>query len=333
MMNGMKLPKISVITITYGHENFILDTLRGVLSQEYDGIIEFIIGNDNSPDKTDDVINDFLNSIEIAENIEIRYINRTENIGMMPNFISLLNQASGEYIALCEGDDYWVDPLKLQKQVSFLEKNLDYMISYHHVHELNIKGELNVDSFNSSSTINEVTLEKLAEFGNCIHTPSVVFRRLAEPLPDDFSKIAAGDYPLYLILAQHGKINCIPEYMAVYRRHDSSVWSSKPTEYIYRKWLDVLFFLIDYFEDNKEIRKLLLNQFANSYMILYRRLASLGMDKEIDDLHIYIYRKYTLLKEDGLYNLYVAQNTIHNSESFNKLIGKILKKVINRFRR
>lgn len=330
-MNAMELPKISVVTITYGHEKYILDTLRGVFSQKYNGVIEFIIGNDNSPDQTDDVVNNFLNSIEIPENIQVRYINRLANIGMMPNFVSLLSQVSGEYIALCEGDDYWTDPFKLQKQVSFLEKNNDYVLSYHYVNEQNIDGKLDVDSLNSSRIEYDVTLEQLLEFGNRLHTPSVVFRKLVERLPNSFSRLPAGDYPLYVLLAQYGKINCIPEYMAVYRRHESSVWSSKPTEYIYSKWLEVLFFLLEYFNNNNELRRLLLIQFANCYKILYQRLLVISVEDDIYKLHNYLFSKYDLLKEDGLITLFLAQNNIHENERFSELVRKIFKKIINKF--
>lgn len=123
-------PKVSVVTITYAHEKYIEDTLRGVLMQQYDGPIEFIIANDNSPDQTDEVVKKFFDTHPIPENIEIKYTCHQENKGMMPNFIWALEQATGEYIALCEGDDYWTDPLKLQKQVDFLEANNQYMLCY-----------------------------------------------------------------------------------------------------------------------------------------------------------------------------------------------------------
>lgn len=125
-----KLPKVSVVTITYGHQDYILDTLKGVLMQEYIGEIEFIIANDNSPDETDRVVTEFLNTNSIPSRFEIKYTKHEKNLGMMPNFIWALKQAKGKYIALCEGDDYWTDPLKLQKQVDFLEENGGYVACY-----------------------------------------------------------------------------------------------------------------------------------------------------------------------------------------------------------
>lgn len=124
-----ELPKISVVTITYGHEKYITETLDGVLMQQYDGPVEFIITNDNSPDATDEVVKKYFLENPAPSNFEIKYTKHETNKGMMPNFIWALEQATGKYIALCEGDDYWTDPLKLMKQVSFLEENGEYALT------------------------------------------------------------------------------------------------------------------------------------------------------------------------------------------------------------
>ena len=118
--------KVSVSMPTYGQENYILDAIKGVVSQQYDGEIEFIISNDNSPDQTDEIIENYLKNTDIPNNISIKYIKHENNIGAIPNFAWTLQQSSGKYIAICEGDDYWTDPLKLQKQVDFLEENEEY---------------------------------------------------------------------------------------------------------------------------------------------------------------------------------------------------------------
>lgn len=127
-MNSV-LPKVSVVTITYGHEKYITETLDGVLMQQYQGPVEFIIANDNSPDATDEVVKKYFLENPAPSNFKIKYTKHETNKGMMPNFIWALEQATGEYIALCEGDDYWIDALKLQKQVDFLEKHLDFSMT------------------------------------------------------------------------------------------------------------------------------------------------------------------------------------------------------------
>jgi glycosyltransferase involved in cell wall biosynthesis len=117
-------PIVSVVMITYGHEKFIAQAINGVLIQECDFEIELIIADDCSPDKTNSVIHNIL--LSHPQSNRIRYFKQEKNIGMMPNFISAIEQAQGKYIAICEGDDFWTDSLKLQKQVNFLENNEDY---------------------------------------------------------------------------------------------------------------------------------------------------------------------------------------------------------------
>ena len=209
-------PKISVVTITYGHENFIEQTLDGVFMQDYKGEIEFIISNDHSPDATDRVIKDYLAVKEIPINFTIKYTQHEVNKGMMPNFICALEQTSGKYIALCEGDDYWTDPLKLQKQVEFLETNQEYVLTFHPVNILNSDGSM-VEDFITNIPVNYETQEMLARFGNYIHTPSVVFRNIIKTFPPEFSLSPIGDYFLYMILTNHGKIKMLEGTMAVYR--------------------------------------------------------------------------------------------------------------------
>lgn len=129
---------VSIVTITYNHQKYIINTIEGVLMQEYRGPIEFIIANDNSQDNTDKIIHQYLNKRTIPSNIEIKYRCHEENKGVSSNFIWALKQAKGKYIALCEGDDYWTDPLKLRKQVEFLEKNRDYSLCVGGFTEFNV---------------------------------------------------------------------------------------------------------------------------------------------------------------------------------------------------
>ena len=135
-------PKVSVVTITYGHEKYITQTLDGILMQDYPGEIEFIIANDNSPDSTDERVKNYFNEKPTPANFDLKYTKHDTNKGMMPNFIWALEQATGEYIALCEGDDYWTDPLKLQKQVDFLGQNREYILTFHPVKILKEDGNL-----------------------------------------------------------------------------------------------------------------------------------------------------------------------------------------------
>lgn len=217
---------VSVIMITYGHEKFIRQAIEGVLMQQCDFTVELIIANDSSPDNTDAVVQDVLSHHPNAH--WIRYVRHEKNRGMMPNFVFALQQATGKYIALCEGDDYWTDPYKLQKQVDFLEANPDYVLCFHKVKILKPSGEI-VDDFITKVPDNYESQETLARLGNYIHTPSVVFRNIIREFPYEFSLSPIGDYFLYMLLAGHGKLKYFDEQMAIYRE-GVGVWSAK-TDY------------------------------------------------------------------------------------------------------
>lgn len=114
-------PLVSVVMITYGHEQFIGNAIKGVFNQQTNFPIELIIANDNSPDKTDDIVKKII--VQAPSHISVKYTCHKVNKGMMPNFHWALEQGEGIYIAMCEGDDYWIDPLKLQKQVDIMQAN------------------------------------------------------------------------------------------------------------------------------------------------------------------------------------------------------------------
>ena len=136
-------PLVSVCTITYNHEKFIAEALDSFLMQETDFPFELVVDDDCSPDGTADVVRQYM--IKFPNIIKPNL--REKNVGMMPNFIENMKRAKGKYIALCEGDDYWTDPLKLQKQVDFLEGNEGYVCAYHAVDHISFDGNLLTKSY------------------------------------------------------------------------------------------------------------------------------------------------------------------------------------------
>src|SRR5690554_5301571 len=121
------IPLVSVWMITYNHEQYIKQAIEGVLMQQTTFRIELVIGEDCSTDNTANIIREY--EQKNPGLIKARYNN--QNIGMIPNMIKTLEECNGKYIALCEGDDFWTDPFKLQKQVDFLETHLDYTGAAH----------------------------------------------------------------------------------------------------------------------------------------------------------------------------------------------------------
>lgn len=206
--------KLSIVMITYGHEKYISHAINSILTQKTNFNIEFIIANDSSPDQSDDIIKSLTSNV--PDNFTIKYTRHEKNVGMIPNFIWALKQAKGEYVAICEGDDYWIDDNKLQKQVDFLENNKDYVISHHRVKYLINDEETLLPHHKDKNSEKTNTLESLSHT-NFINTLSVVYRNENIDLPDWFKYLTVGDYPLWLTLAKNGKIHYNPDIMGVYR--------------------------------------------------------------------------------------------------------------------
>lgn len=212
---------VSVCMITYNHELYIQKAIEGVLMQQTNFKLELIIGEDCSTDRTFDICQKFAH--EHPEKIIL--LRTDKNLGMMSNFIRTLKACKQKYIALCEGDDYWTDPLKLQKQVDFLEANPAYGLCFHRVKLQLPDGSFQQDNITKVPPHYE-RLEDLARYGNYIHTPSVMFKPENLNFPKQLGQTPIGDFFLYMLLARQGKIGYIDQEMAVYRT-GVGMWSQK----------------------------------------------------------------------------------------------------------
>ncbi|MCK5655503.1 MAG: glycosyltransferase [Candidatus Aureabacteria bacterium] len=210
---------VSVCMITCNHAKFIEEAINGVLSQKTKFDIELVIGEDCSSDNTRDIVHTYAEKYPFL----IRVFTSEKNVGVINNFTRTLKVCTGKYIALCEGDDYWSDPYKLQKQVDFLEANPEFSLCFHKVKILKEDGNL-VNDFRTKAPKRVTTLKDLARRGNYIHTPSVVLRNDFQ-IPGWFLNCPIGDYPLYFLAVRDKKIKYMPTVMAVYR-HGVGVHSS-----------------------------------------------------------------------------------------------------------
>jgi glycosyltransferase involved in cell wall biosynthesis len=203
---------VSACIITYNQEDYIRECLEGAVSQLVSFDYEIVIGDDCSTDNTFAICQEFALKYPKI----VRLFPRKKNLGMIGNWIKTIEDSKGKYIALCEGDDYWTDPMKLQKQVDFLEANPEYVLCFHQVSILKTDGSI-VDDFVTKVPNSYESIETLARLGNYIHTPSVVFRNVIKEFPFEFELSPIGDYFLYMMLAEHGKLKYLDENMAVYR--------------------------------------------------------------------------------------------------------------------
>ena len=218
-LNEANLPTVSVCMISYGHENYIEEAINGVLMQQCDFELELILSNDCSPDNTDAVVQKILKNHPLS--YKIKYIKHEKNLGMMPNFIFALNQCKGQYIALCEGDDFWTDASKLQKQVDFLRENKDCSLCFHNAnvfYETSKHTRLFVQEYQKTFyTGNDILQNWL------IPTASMLFVNVLKQnqLPSFFAKAMHGDLALQLFLYEFGRFGLINETMCTYRINET----------------------------------------------------------------------------------------------------------------
>lgn len=277
-------PLVSVCVQTYKHEKYIKQCLDGILMQKTNFEYEILLGEDDSPDKTREIcINyaeKFPQKIRLFLHDRSNVIYLDDNPTGRYNFIYNLINANGKYIALCEGDDYWTDPYKLQKQIDFLESNSDYVLCFHDATVRDSSGNLISDSLLKSNKI-DFTKEDLVCGGGII-TVSVVFRNSKTIIPSNFTKSINGDTVLYSWLGQYGKGKRLSNVEnAVYRKHVGGIWSSKDNEYQFSNKLKTLNHMI---ENTPIIYKItLLNRKKE---IIKNRIFQLLKDKDFSNYAI-----------------------------------------------
>lgn len=253
-MNTEK-PLVSVCMITYAHEEFIREAIDSIVAQKTNFKFEIIIGEDCGPDNTRDICIEYQQQYPDL----IRLNLQQNNVGSQNNFVDTLNMCQGKYIAICEGDDYWIDPLKLQKQVDFLERNPDFSLCAHISDILEfgtlIKGESNTnDEFDIYDIINQ-------NWG--IMTASILFRSDSLEKPDWYRKVINGDYALQLLISSKGKVKVLSESMSVYRRHPGGI-SMKLKPFVQTSWLIYLLFEFNNYS-NKKYNKEILQKIKTTY--------------------------------------------------------------------
>ncbi|MEI8081073.1 MAG: glycosyltransferase [Actinomycetes bacterium] len=208
---------MSVVSITYNHEAYIREALEGFVAQKTDFPVEVIVADDASTDATPAIIQEYASRYPHL----FRPILRSRNVGIHANLSGALSDARGEYLAMCEGDDYWTDPLKLAKQVAYLDRHPATTVCFHPVRVIWEDGRKD-SKFPPIYIRGNLSVETLI-LTNFIQTNSVMYRRL--PNYDDIAAdIMPLDWYLNLRHAACGAVAMLPETMAVYRRHSEGIF-------------------------------------------------------------------------------------------------------------
>ncbi len=216
---------VTISSTVYNHGQYLRDALEGFLMQETTFRVEILIHDDASTDGSDDLIRQYLGKYPQL----IKCFFQKENTYFKPNKHELRREfrmmTRGKYICHCEGDDYWIDPLKLQKQVSFLESNPEYAMCFHKAkvvapegqeHKLKIYSHLKEGTYIGKQIFQDWT----------VPTASIMYRaQFREKIiqTDKHPDFLFHDIIMFLALADCGKIYCLGDTMSVYRIHDASI--------------------------------------------------------------------------------------------------------------
>ncbi len=264
--NEVPEPLVSVRTSTYNHAKYITKCIEGVLSQKTTFKFEYIIGEDYSTDGTRDIVFDYARKYPNL----IRVITADSNVGMRANSRRCSKASRGKYRAVCEGDDYWTDPYKLQKQVDFLEANPDHGMVHTELDHYYVKtGKYVKNHWKTNGIIKQsgdLYEDILLGRGGMIYACTACYR--ADALQGisglNFSKYMYGDIPTWLYIASKSKIGYIDESMAVRNVLPYSATQGRDFDYYY-KFLQTSDLIFEDFREIRPVSKEIEHEFYQNY--------------------------------------------------------------------
>lgn len=212
-------PKVSITMLSYNHERYIEQAIDGVLMQEVDFPYELIIADDHSPDDTRALI---LRYKELYPD-KIRLLFQPENVGVSKNALMAREMCQGEYKAFCEGDDYWIDPFKLQKQIDFLDSHPEFVGVCHEMKVVDAYGRPKRGFWTNMYCTEEIfDLSEIERMKMPGQTATRVFRNIFLDIdPEILEKYdecpVVADRKLSLLLALNGDVYCMDDTMSCYR--------------------------------------------------------------------------------------------------------------------
>ncbi len=214
---------VSIATVTYNHENYIIEAIESVISQKTNFKFEMIIGEDFSTDNTRKIIQKYQKKYPDI----IKPIYNTSNLGGRDNYVNVLKHCMGKYIVVLDGDDVMLEN-KLQKEVDFLEENQGFSMVAHNMNIIdsnyNIIGETNATFKKYDGNVSD-----LIKYGCYIANSSVMYKKefLDIGIFEEYHKSRYGDTFMHMTVASSGKIGFIDEILGLYRKHDGGITANQ----------------------------------------------------------------------------------------------------------
>lgn len=307
------VPLVDVVMVTYNHEKYIAQAIESVLMQNCDFKYQLIISDDASLDNTKKICRKY-NQLYPDK---ILYLDNKANVGLVKNYKRAFDLCFAKYIGILEGDDYWIDKDKLQKQVAILENFPEIGLVHGNFYTLQ-NGKL-ITNIPKKEKFPEGELFKKLLLKNLICPLTVVFRKELFDRHIDYdlfieNNFSTIDYALWLGIAANSKINYINDFLGVYRREIGSISNTENFNKT-DKFLETAFFVQNYYAKKYNLENKILkiahnnlyydllssaiyfNDFksANKYRQLYRPNSIKGLVKWIVSIHPIIYSIFNKL--------------------------------------
>lgn len=309
VLEAIPEPVLSVHIITYQHVNYIRDAIEGVLIQKTDFPLEIIIGDDESTDGTREICIEYAK--KYPNKIRLFMHKRENNISILGNPSHIFQYAfnsynlRGKYVAVCSGDDYWIDPLKLQKQVDFLNNNNEYSITGHDAKIVDANKNLINESRLPDRFKKDASKDELKK-GYFILALSMCFRNIFYKIPKEFFNIINEDKFIISLLGAHGKYKYLSEIRrSIYTKHDNSIWSSHINAYKNYVHSVTYCYLSKFYKKNDKNTHLYFKEEKNK--LLFLSLKDTSVFNKCFSLRVYlniIFDLSNIAKPKKIYNLH-----------------------------
>ena len=290
---------VTVVCVTYNQEDYIKDALEGFVMQNTSFKYKVLVGDDCSSDTTPKIIQKYADKYPDI----IVPILRDTNLGGQRNILDLCQRANSPYIALCDGDDYWTSPNKLQKQIDIMEKDKSVRASFHNTEIVGdnewIQRQYYVKSMGKSMIpygIRFFNKKKkyysAAEYIDMApaHTSSMMFRwNYDVPFPEEYYSRASADHYFMMLQIGNGRARFFPDLMSAYRRNETGITISKSEEQHFLKtrtdWIDNLKDFQKYFKKHygRTAQKSISERMAAETGNYFKKLANRGGTEELVD--------------------------------------------------
>jgi glycosyltransferase involved in cell wall biosynthesis len=295
-------PLVSIACITYNQSEYVCQAINGFLMQKVNFPIEIIIHDDASTDGTAEIIREY----EIKYPNIIKALYQTENQyikgkGILAPFVYPV--CSGKYIALCEGDDYWTDPLKLQKQVDFLEKNEEYGLVYSEFDSFyQSSKKIEKDCFRNNLGLHPNTFEDFLINAWFLAPVTWVFRTTFLNQIKSLQKenYVVGDLPILLTISKNSKIVFLDESTAVYRilQNSASHFNDSSKQFEFQRGIFKI--QMDFAKNNNAQQSIIIKIKNKYYKNIFTSACLLNKIELKNEAYLYIKNNIMLTKKHKL---------------------------------